>query len=143
MDLLDTVIYNTWDIQEYFNKKISEYYYTKYTDLVPLEERMDTVKRIRKRHPDKFVLILEAPGFILDTQRKRHYIKFLAPFQMSVGEFLYKLRKNIRLYPEETVYLYVNNEIPMTSSLLSDVYRTHMSPDFHLYMKVEKQAVFG
>jgi len=52
--------------------------------------------------------------------------KFLCPGDLSVGAFLYVIRKRLKLDSEHALFLYVKgNTLPPTSALLSQVYSEH------------------
>ena len=40
--------------------------------------------------------------------------RYLVPSDLSVGQFVYVIRKRIKLPPEKAVFLFVNNALPPT-----------------------------
>ena len=56
---------------------------------------------------------------------------------------MYVIRRRIKLSPEESIYLFVNNKIPTTSSLLSHIYEFNKSPDGFLYIIYSGESTFG
>ena len=107
-----------------------------------LPERIQEAQRVRSRYPDRIPLIVEkAERCKLPLVDKR---KYLCPGTMTMGEFMWVLRKRIRLDPAEALFLLTEQStIPPTSSLLSDVYLKHASYDQFLYFKYSSENTFG
>ncbi|KAE8956555.1 hypothetical protein PR001_g31694, partial [Phytophthora rubi] len=40
--------------------------------------------------------------------------KFLVPADLTVGQFVYVIRKRIKLSPEKAIFIFVNNVLPPT-----------------------------
>lgn len=69
--------------------------------------------------------------------------KFLAPSHLSVGQFLYIIRKHIQLPPEKALFIFVGNTLPMSSALLSELYTNYKSNDGALRMTYTSENTFG
>jgi GABA(A) receptor-associated protein len=39
--------------------------------------------------------------------------KYLVPSDMTVGQFIYVIRKRIKLSPEKAIFIFVNNVLPV------------------------------
>jgi GABA(A) receptor-associated protein len=65
------------------------------------------------------------------------------PSDLTIGQFVYVIRKRIKLSPEKAMYvdyyvlitrfIFINDVIPPSSSLLSQVYTEHKDEDGFLY----------
>ena len=73
----------------------------------PLDKRQAEAERIRDKYPDRIPVIVEkAPGSdISDIDKK----KYLVPSDLTVGQFVYVIRKRIKLSPEKAIFVFVNN----------------------------------
>jgi len=48
--------------------------------------------------------------------------KYLVPADITVGKFVYEIRKHMQLRPEKAIFLFVNNVLPPTGTRLSRVH---------------------
>lgn len=51
------------------------------------------------------------------------------PSDLTIGQFVYVIRKRIKLSPEKAIFIFVNDVIPPSSALLSEVYKEHVDED--------------
>lgn len=107
----------------------------------PLQKRKDEAIRIMKKYPDRIPIIVEkAEGTEVPSIDKN---KYLVPNDLTVGQFVYVVRKRIKLAPEQAIYLFVNNTLPPTSALMSQVYKEHKDPDNFIYFVYSGESTFG
>ena len=90
---------------------------------------------------DRIPVICEkaAGSEIPDIDKK----KYLVPSDLTVGQFVYVIRKRINLTDEEALFLRCGTTLPPTSALLSTVYASQKHKDGFLYFVVVKEATFG
>lgn len=69
--------------------------------------------------------------------------KFIIPNDMTVGQFMFIVRKRLSLPPEKAMFLFVKNTLPTTGQMMSEVHRAHADPDGFLRMVYTGEAVFG
>lgn len=55
--------------------------------------------------------------------------KYLVPSDLTVGQFVYVIRKRIKLSPEKAIFIFVSNVLPPTNALMSLVYEEHKDED--------------
>ena len=106
------------------------------------EQRKAEAQRIKKKYDDKIPIIVEKSikSDIADIDKK----KYLVPNDITVGQFVYIIRKRIELSPEKAVFIFLNNNtIPPTSSLLSDLFKKHADDDGFLYLTYAGENTFG
>ena len=52
--------------------------------------------------------------------------RLLLPFQdLTVGQFVYVIRKRIKLAPEKAIFIFVDEVLPPTAALMSAIYEEH------------------
>ncbi|TQD70429.1 hypothetical protein C1H46_044034 [Malus baccata] len=75
-----------------------------------LERRQAEASRIREKYPDRIPVIVEkaARSDIPDIDKK----KYLVPADLNVGQFVYVVRKRIKLGAEKAIFIFVNNALP-------------------------------
>lgn len=69
--------------------------------------------------------------------------KYLVPRDMSVGQFIHILTRRLHLAPGKALFVFVNNTLPQTSSLVESVYESYKDEDGFLYMCYSSEKAFG
>ena len=70
--------------------------------------------------------------------------KFLVPSDLTIGQFMYVIRKRIKLAPEQAIFLFVaSGTLPPSVATLHSVYETHHDEDGFLYMQYSGENFFG
>jgi GABA(A) receptor-associated protein len=100
------------------------------------------IERIRQKYPGKL------PIFVTRAQNANDVPnipknKFLVPASLSVGQFIYIIRGQIKLPPEKALFIFINNTIPSASSLISEVYKAYKSTDGALRITYTSENTFG
>lgn len=106
-------------------------------------KRLDESYRIKTKYPEKVPIIVEKQnGFSDIPEIDRH--KFLVPNEISMAEFMYVIRKRIRISPEKSIFLFVENlgMVP-TSYNIKQVYDEAQDKDGFLYIKYCGESTFG
>ena len=62
---------------------------------------------------------------------------------LTVGQFVYVIRKRIKLSPEKAIFIFVNNVLPPTAALMSSIYDEHKDDDGFLYIAYSGENTFG
>ena len=66
----------------------------------------------------KYVLPPLHPAPTPLTQRNR----YLVPADITVGKFVFEIRKHMKLSPEKAIFLFVNNTLPPTGMTAPPIY---------------------
>jgi len=112
-----------------------------YQNQKKFDERKAESSRINTKYPDRIPVIVEKSQSSDVAQIDK--CKFLVPKDLSMGEFVYVIRKRIKLQPEKAIFLFCNNSIPNTSDLISKIYNDHKNADGFLYMNYASENTFG
>jgi len=107
-----------------------------------VEKRTAEAKRIRSKYPDRIPVICERAAketSLPDIDKK----KYLVPADLTVGQFIYVVRKRIRLAPEKAIFMFCNNVLPTTTEIMSKVYSQHKAEDGFLYVTYSGESTFG
>eukprot|EP00798_Chlamydomonas_sp_ICE-L_P003934 gene3934-14011_t len=107
----------------------------------PLEKRKAEAARIKEKYPDRIPVIVEKAerSDIPDIDKK----KYLVPSDLTVGQFVYVIRKRIKLSPEKAIFIFVKNVLPPTAALMSSIYEEHKDEDGFLYIQYSGENTFG
>jgi len=69
--------------------------------------------------------------------------KYLVPSDLTVGQYIYVIRKRLKLPAEQNIYLFINGTIPATSALLNGLYEKQKDVDGFLYINYSSENTFG
>ncbi|KAG5627745.1 hypothetical protein H5410_012963 [Solanum commersonii] len=69
--------------------------------------------------------------------------RYLVPRDMSVGQFIHILSGRLHLAPGKALFVFVNNTLPQTTSLIETVYESSKDKDGFLYMCYSSEKTFG
>ena len=122
---------------------ILDMYHTSFKDSHSFQKRLNESVRIRQKYPNRIPIVCEKDQRstdIPDIDRK----KYLVPMDLSIANFMYVIRKRIKLTPEKSIYLFVDNHVmPATSQLISTIYNEHHNRDGFLYITYAGESTFG
>lgn len=108
-----------------------------------LEARKASAASIRAKHPDRIPVIVDkrsGDSSLPDIDKK----KFLVPADLTIGQFMYVIRKRIKLAPEQAIFLFVAaGTLPPSVATLQSVYDQHHDEDGFLYMTYSGENFFG
>lgn len=80
-----------------------------------LEKRKAEADRIRQKYPDRIPVICEkVEKSDIPTIDKK---KYLVPADLTVGQFVYVIRKRIKLNPEKAIFIFVNEILPPAAGI--------------------------
>ncbi len=98
---------------------------------------------VRQKYPGRVpVVIQKAPNAkndLPDLPKK----KYLVPNDITVGNFIYIIRRQIHLSPEKAIYLFVNNTLPMSSMSMRQLYEHYKKDDGIVYIYYTSESTFG
>jgi len=112
-----------------------------YKDTITFSDRLNESTRIREKYQDRVPCIVELSENLKHVEFDKK--KYLVPNDLTCGQFIFIIRKRMRIQQEEAIFLFVHNTIPPTSSLLSQIYRENKDDDGFLYFVVQKESTFG
>lgn len=115
-------------------------HYVPFRQKFSYEQRKNEATDITRKYPDRIPVIVE----IGDNQKitiDKH--KYLVPMDLSVGQFVYVIRKRIKLEPEKALFMFINNLLPPTSAQLSQIYYENKDIDGFLYTTIMLENTFG
>ena len=108
----------------------------------PYDKRYEEAYKIKLKYPDRIPVICQMAGKnIPDLDRK----KYLVPDDLTIGQFMYVIRKHIKLSPEMGIYIFIGEDscIPNNMSLMSSIYNEYCDEDGFLYIKYSGENTFG
>jgi len=114
---------------------------SKFKDEHTFEKRKAEAERIRQKYTDRIPVICEKveKSDIATIDKK----KYLVPADLTVGQFVYVIRKRIKLSPEKAIFIFVDEVLPPTAALMSSIYEEHKDEDGFLYITYSGENTFG
>lgn len=112
-----------------------------YKKQFPFNARETESKRIIQKYPDRIPIIVERnpKSDVPDIDKN----KYLVPCDLTMGQFMYIIRKRIKLPPEKALYLFIGNKIPPTAARISHIYDESKDNDGFLYIEYSGENTFG
>lgn len=99
--------------------------------------------RLRAKYPGRApVLVLRHNGASPDVPRLSKS-KFLVPRELTVGQFIYVVRHQMKLPPEKALFIFVGNILPTTGMLVAELYEQYKSSDGFLRVVYTSESTFG
>jgi GABA(A) receptor-associated protein len=117
-------------------------------------EHLSKSQSLRTKYPDKIPVIVDRANA---TTPKMNRNKFLVPADLTVGQFLYVIRKHMpALEAHEALFIFVktfkygkdekctiNDTLPTPSSLMSSVYREYQDRSGYVFFSISTESTFG
>ena len=108
------------------------------------EDRLRDSTQIRNKYPDRIPVICEQNIYgkktIMNQLNKK---KYLAPWDLSIAQFMFLIRKNIQVGANEAIFLCIGHIILPSNSLFIDLYEQYHDTDGFLYITYITENTFG
>ena len=112
-----------------------------YVKKFTLAERKEESSRVKSKYPDRVPVIVEkARESDVPNIDKT---KYLVPADLTMGQFMYVIRKRIKLAPDVGLYFFVGNNISSSATLLGEVYENKKDKDGFLYVCYSGENTYG
>lgn len=106
------------------------------------EVRSTESNKIMSKYPDRIPLIVEkTPGNSLLPQISKS--KFLVPADITITQFMFIIRKYLKLEASVSIYLFCDGVIPNASESINNIYLKHKDVDGFLYFFYAGENTFG
>ena len=106
-------------------------------------DRWGEALRVIQKYPDRVPLICERSNTANSDCPFIDKNKYLVPKDLTIGQFIYVIRKRMRLPAEKAIFIFVNGFIPPSSQMLGDTYDFYKDEDGFLYIKYSFENTFG
>ena len=113
-----------------------------YKEKTTFEKRLKESENILKKYPSRIPAIVEKFDKCrnIDNIDK---IKYLVPDDLTIGQFMFVIRKRLKLTPEKALFIFINNRLPPTHTLMKDIYDNEKDDDNFLYIQYSGENTFG
>lgn len=104
-----------------------------------LDERRLQFDRIRKHVPQRLPVVMENGR---DTPRARKE-KFLVPYDMTVAQLSYVIRKHTSMDASRSIFLFINGTAYSSTLTVRELYEKNKADDGFLYVVYAYENTFG
>lgn len=112
-----------------------------FKDRYSFEDRFNECSRILSKFPDRIPVIVQRNKN--NDMPKIDKEKFLVPSDLTLGQFVFIIRKRVHLSSEKALFLFVGNNLPTSGSLMRELYHLYKNEDGFLYVIYSGENVFG
>ena len=107
-----------------------------------LEERIEESTNVLKKYPNRIPVIVEKSDKCKELQDIDKN-KYLVPDDLTFGQFVFVVRKRLKLSPDKSLFLFVNNTLIPSVNLMKQVYDQNSNRDGFLYILYTSENTFG
>ena len=105
------------------------------------EKRKAESQRLLEKYTTRVpVVVTKCTKSTIDDIDKK---KYLVPCDQTVGQMVYVIRRRIKLDQQKAIFVFINNVLPPTSALMSEMYNQHKHEDGFLYITYSGENTFG
>ena len=101
---------------------------------------MTTSDDILKLHKNKIPLIIKVPE---QNNIEFDKLKYIVPEDITIQQFSLILNKYIKNNKNQSIIMFINNTLPVSSQTIGSLYNTYKDSDGFLYITVRKENTFG
>ena len=102
------------------------------------EERIKISQKIMLKYPNSVPIIVDCKKEInLDKN------KFIVPNDLTVGQFMYVLKKRIKINQEQSIFILCNNELIINTEVINNLFYRYKNNDGFLYIIISLENTFG
>ena len=104
-------------------------------------KRLIESTNIKQKYKDRIPIIVEK---YKDSRLPNiDKCKYLVPEDMSLGQFIYVIRKRIKLDADQALFVTVNGVLGGSSTTISELYDSYKDDDGFLYVVYTSENTFG
>ena len=114
----------------------------KYRQRVSPNDRKITADRIIAQHPDRIPVVVEC----CEQLQHEHPLiknKFAVPYELTLAQFMFVIRKHMKLQPEYAIFAFINNRMHPTTTPIGAIYAQEKAEDGFMYVDVFQESTFG
>lgn len=105
------------------------------------EQRRKEANRVLSKYLDKIPIICECSKFV--NLPKLTTVRFLIPPDITAAHLVFIIRQRLKLSSTESIFLYIEDYMLSSSTVIGDIYMQKKDKDGFLYIQYSKENVFG
>ena len=104
-------------------------------------KRLIESTNIKQKYKDRIPIIVER--YKESKLPEIDKSKYLVPKDMNLGQFVYIIRRRIKLDANQALFVTVNGQLGGSATIISDLYDIHKDEDGFLYIVYTSENTFG
>ena len=100
-----------------------------------LEERILFSTNLKNKYPGRVPIILQTS--------KKESSKYLIPVDLKISEFIYIIRKKIKIDSNKAIFIFIDNMIVPMNQSIGENYNSLKNEDGFLYVTYSFENTFG
>ena len=112
----------------------------RFKNKVSFNKRCEESARITAKYPNRIPIVCERTTKDVPKLDRN---KYLVPEDLTLGQFMYIIRKRMKAPSHKSIFLFVNDTLVPISQMLVMVYLEHKDPDGFLYITYSGENTFG
>ena len=113
-----------------------------YKTTIPLADRLLQAENMIRAHPDHVPVIVERDPHCLDLPDITNK-KFCVPKVLTVGNFIYCVRKRIQMQETDAIFLFIGKLLPSPNETMGSLYQMNRHDDGILYCTYSSDHAYG
>lgn len=105
-----------------------------------LSDRKTESNTMLTRFPERIPVIVERKNEQILKIDKR---KFMTPKLLTMGQFIFIIRKRMKLSSEQAIFIFTKNKLINQNTTIRDVYQEDCDEDGFLYLYYDFENTFG
>ena len=111
-----------------------------FKDKISFAKRKSEAIKLLEKYPDRVPVICERFNNNIKDLDKR---KYLVPNDLTMAGFMFVIRRRLSLPPNQSIFLFCNQAMVPSSSLMGQVYQERKDEDGFLYIVYGGESTFG
>ena len=109
----------------------------------PLKSRIYESKKFMQIYPERVPIICEKLENFINYAPKIDKNKYLVPRDMTLGQFVYVIKKRLNLTPDKAIFLFINGAVLKFAAKIGSIYEIYKHDDGFLYVNYSFENTFG
>lgn len=105
-------------------------------------ETAEEANRVLEKYPDKIPIIVNVAAKCNEL-KPLDKNKYIVPNDMTIGQFIYVVRKKIRLKQGQALFFFCNNQLMANTHSLKLIYEKNKAENGFLYIYYSTESTFG
>ena len=114
----------------------------RYRKNTSFDERKLKASLILNQHPDRIPVVVECSEQLQAIHPLKKN-KFIVPFELTLAQFIFVIRKHMKLDPSYAIFVFINNTLHPTTAIMGDLYASQKDEDGFMYLDVFQESTFG
>lgn len=106
-------------------------------------KRLLESQRISCKYPDRIPVVCQKSCSAKNGCPEIDKNKYLIPHDLTMAQFIYVIRKRLKLRPEVALFMFINGKIPSGTELMMTIYENEQDTDGFLYVFYSQENTFG